>query len=158
MQAFTLAGELGRPAGQRISPRRLRMRTPAAICGGPWSGRLRSVDLLAAGRDARGGCGACLLAAAPWFRGTFGSLADQFHAHQAGDELLCPDTVEINRRTFDIGFSHDPKPVLIMLDALTFGKNLHNCLLICFSNFGAIPERSESVASRVGRTDPRFSD
>src|SRR5689334_16467117 len=87
---------------------------------GPGLGDCAQSGLLATGRNACGGGCACLLAAAPWFRGTFGSLADQFHAHQAGDELFCPDTVKINCRTLDIGFSHDPKPVLIMLDALTF--------------------------------------
>jgi len=74
--------------------------------------------------------GARLLAAATGFRGTLGSFTHQFHRHQTGDEFLCPNTVEINRRTLDIGFSHDSKSILIVLDALAFGKNLHNCLLV----------------------------
>jgi len=46
--------------------------------------------------------------------------------------FFCADAVEINRSTLDIGFSHDSKSVLIMLDALPFGKNLHNCLLVYY--------------------------
>jgi hypothetical protein len=88
--------------------------------------------LLATSRNTCRGCGARLLAAAPGFRGPFGSFADQFHAHQAGDEFLRSDAVEINRSALDVGFSHDSKSILAMLDALSFGKNLHNCLLVWY--------------------------
>jgi hypothetical protein len=92
------------------------------------------LNLLAAGRYACGcGC-ACLLAATTGLCGTFGSFADQLHNHDAGYELLGANAVEIDRGTFAIGFGHDPKTVLIVLDALPFGKNLHNNLLVYFGN------------------------
>src|ERR1700731_2449575 len=87
------------------------------------------LGLLTAGSNACCSSGARLLATAAWFRGTLGSFAHKFHGHQAGDEFLGPHTVEINGRTLNIGFGHNSKSILIVLDALAFGKNLHNCLL-----------------------------
>jgi len=46
-----------------------------------------------------------------------------------------------------------------MLDALPFGKNLHNCLLIFCSYFGALPEervRRRPRASQDGLTIARL--
>jgi hypothetical protein len=87
-------------------------------------------ELLAASRYASCRRGAGLLAAPPWLRGFFRSFANQFHGHQDGDELLEANAIEIDCRALAIGFSDDPKSVLLVLDALSFGENLHNCLLV----------------------------
>src|SRR6266849_3593220 len=107
--------------------------------------------LAEAGRDPRGCLLRRFLAAALGLRGTFGSFADQFHAHQAGDEFLHANTIEINGSPFGVGVSYDPESVLFVLDALSFGENLHNCLLICCQQPRRILERCWSVpASRDG--------
>jgi hypothetical protein len=88
-------------------------------------------ELLAGCRDFCGRGGAGFLATPAGFRRPFGRFAHELHSHEAGDELLQANTVEINRRSLGVGFRHDSVSVLLVLDALPFGKNLHNCLLIC---------------------------
>jgi hypothetical protein len=87
-------------------------------------------ELFAASRYSSGRRCSGLLAAAAGLRGSFRSFADQFHGHQDGNEFLEANAVEINGGALGVGFSHDAKTVLLVLDALTFGKNLHNCLLV----------------------------
>jgi|SRR5580704_16036494 hypothetical protein len=91
----------------------------------------RDGELLAGSSNFRGSSRAGFLASAARLRGTLGRFADEFHGHEAGDELLHADAVEINRRSLGVGFGYDSVSILVVLDALPFGKNLHNCLLIC---------------------------
>ena len=73
---------------------------------------------------------------------------------KSGDELFHTYAVEINRGPLTVGFRHDSISVLVVLDALPFGKNLHNYLLY----FWSLREHMlrEGVRSRRGRDGPKF--
>ena len=98
------------------------------------------------------------LAAAPGLRGPLGRFAHQLHGHQAGDKFLQADAVKIDRGALGVGLRHDSVSILLVLDALPFGKNLHNCLLICFwHDCGALAARERVRPVRRSRTDgPTF--
>jgi hypothetical protein len=98
------------------------------------------------GSDARCCRGAGLLTAAAGLRGTFGSFANQFHGHEASDKLLQTYAIEIDGRAFGIGFRDNSKSVLLVLDALPFGKYLHYCLLMLPPGSKRIPELLLSLA------------
>jgi hypothetical protein len=127
-----LHGGLWKDAGRTTAAATLRPRGCSGYLRSLWWEISFEAGLFAAGRYARGRRGTRFFAAAPGLRGPFRSFAHKLHGHQTGDEFFCADAVEINRSTLDIGFSHDSKSVLNMLDALPFGKNLHNCLLVYY--------------------------
>jgi hypothetical protein len=56
-------------------------------------------------------------------------LADQFRRHKACDEELAAMIVEFNGCTFGVGFGYDSKPILLVFDLLSSGKNLHDASL-----------------------------
>jgi len=126
-----------------------------------------SVLIAASGHTCSRRC-AGFLAAASGLRGSFRSFADQFHGHQAGDEFLKANAVEIDGGALDVRFGHDPESILLVLDALPFRKNLHYCLLengglqvepvpvFVAGHFGALLE--VRVRHGVAGTDPRVSD
>jgi len=61
-------------------------------------------------------------------------VANQLSRHQARYEELAAVIVELDSGAFGIGFSDNPETVLLVLDLLSSGKNLHVASLEPFAS------------------------